>query len=136
MRHADRAPMTSSVCAARRPRGFTLLEVLVALLLLALAMVALVRSAGQEAGALVQQREATLAQWVAANVIAELRLKRDLPESGQRQGRARLGERDWRWQLDVAATDDPRVLRLDVRVHPADGDVAMPAATLTGFYPQ
>jgi general secretion pathway protein I len=106
----------------RRPesRGFTLLEVLVALLLLALAMVALVRSAGQEAQALVQQREATLAQWIAANVIAETE--------------QRYAGRDWRWQLDVAATDDPGVLRLEVRVHPDDGDVAMPAATLVGFF--
>ena len=120
----------------RRPesRGFTLLEVLVALLLLALAMVALVRSAGQEAQALVQQREATLAQWIAANVIAETRLSRDLPDSGQRQGEQRYAGRDWRWQLDVAATDDPGVLRLEVRVHPRDGDVAMPAATLIGFF--
>lgn len=117
-------------------RGFTLLEVLVALLLLALAMVALVRGAGQEAQALVLQREATLAQWIAADLIAETRLSRNLPSSGQRQGQKRYAGRDWRWQLDVEATDDPQLLRLEVRVHPDGGDVAMPAALLVGFYRQ
>ncbi|MCK7592779.1 type II secretion system minor pseudopilin GspI [Pseudomarimonas salicorniae] len=121
---------------ARRSRGFTLLEVLVALLLLSLAMVALVRSVGQEASALGQQREATLAQWVAANRLAELRLARDLPRSGQAQGRSRLGGRDWRWQLDARATDTPGLLQVELRVYDEGADAALPAATLLGFYRQ
>lgn len=119
-----------------RVGGFTLLEVLVALLLLGLAMVALVRSVGQEAGALQQQREATLAQWVAANRMAELRLRRDLPRSGQAQGRSRMGGRDWRWQLDARASDTPGLLQLELRVYADAGDPGMPAATLLGFYRQ
>lgn len=115
-------------------RGFTLLEVLVALLLLSLAMVALVRSVGQEAGALGQQREATLAQWVAANQLAEVRLRRQLPDSGHAQGRARMGDRDWRWQLDARATDVPGMLQLEVRVFLAEGEATQPAASLLGFY--
>lgn len=130
---APERPFDPALRQRRGARGFSLLEVLVALLLLALAMVALVRSAGQEAQALVQQREATLAQWIAANVIAEVRLRRDLPASGQRQGEQRFAERDWRWQLDVIATDDPQVLRLEVRVYPETSAAALPAATLSGF---
>lgn len=117
-----------------RTRGFSLLEVLVALLLLSLAMVALVRSVGQEAGALGQQRDATLATWVAANQLAETRLRRQLPDSGQAQGRARMGDRDWRWQLDVRDTDVPGLVQLQVRVYPEHGDPAQPAASLLGFY--
>jgi len=119
---------------AHAPGGFTLLEVLVALLLLSLAMVALVRSAGLEARAQVQQREATLAQWVAANVIAETRLARRLPSSGQSQGRAEMGEQRWRWQLDVRPTEEAGLIRLEVRVYVEGGEVAFPAATLNGFY--
>ncbi len=114
--------------------GFTLLEVLVALLLLSLAMVALVRSVGQEAGALGQQRDATLAQWVAANQLAEVRLRRQLPDSGQAQGRARMGDRDWRWQLDARATDVPGLVQVEVRVYADQGDPGQPAASLLGFY--
>lgn len=116
--------------------GFTLLEVLVALLLLSLAMVALVRSVGQEAIALGQQRDASLAQWVAANRLAEVRLRRELPASGQAQGRSRMGGRDWRWQLEARATDSPGLLQLEVRVYPDAGDAAQPSASLLGLYRQ
>lgn len=120
--------------APRRAAGFTLLEVLVALLLLSLAMVALVRSVGQEAAALGLQRDATLAQWVAANQLAELRLQRDLPGSGRAQGRSRMGGRAWRWQLEARATDVPGLLQVELRVYPDDGEAALPSASLLGFY--
>lgn len=117
-------------------RGFTLLEVMVALLLLSLALVALVRMAGLEARALTQLREATLAQWVAANVIAETRLKGAAASGARSEGRAEMGRQDWRWQMDVSATDEPSLLRLEVRVFPADSDEGEASASLTGFFRQ
>lgn len=123
----------------RRPRaatgrGFTLLEVLIALLLLSLAMVALVRAVGQEAAALAQQRDTSVAQWVAANRLAELRLRRDLPEDGEARGRARMADRDWSWQLQARATEVPGLLQVEVRVYPQGGEAAQPTASLLGFY--
>lgn len=120
-----------------RPRaasGFTLLEVLIALLVLSLVLVALVRSVGQEAQALAMQREATLAQWLAANRLAELRLEGRLPTDGRASGRARMGGRDWRWQLQARATDVQGLLQVEVRVYADGEDQAEPAATLLGFY--
>lgn len=124
-----------SVIRARpaRASGFTLLEVLVALLLLSLALVALVRAAGLEARALTQMREATVAQWVAANVIAETRLSRTLPAQGRAEGRADMGGQRWRWQLDVQATDEAGLFRLDVRVHADAAETDAVSASLTGF---
>lgn len=100
----------------RGGRGFTLLEVLVALLILAIALVALVRAAALEARALTQVRDATLAQWVAANVLAEVRLSESQPAPGRRRGEADMGGRRWRWVMDVAATEEPSIQRLDVAV--------------------
>jgi general secretion pathway protein I len=112
-------------------RGFTLLEVLVALVLVAVALAALVRTAGTEARNLALLQEGAVAGWVAANVVAETRLRPGLPDPGRSQGRASMAQRQWRWQLDIQATELPEVRRLDVQVF-AEGS-EQPAAGLTGF---
>jgi general secretion pathway protein I len=112
-------------------RGFTLLEVLVALLVLALSLTALVRLSALEARALTDLRERTLAHWVAANVLEETRLAEPWPATGRRGGSARMGGRDWRWELVVQATEEPAIRRLDVAVVPAAGRGA--GASLSGF---
>jgi general secretion pathway protein I len=114
-------------------RGFTLLEVLVALLLLSLALVAVVRTASLEARALGQVQEATLAQWVASNAIAELRLRGGEPALGESVGEAEMGGRRWRWRMQVVATDDNRIRRVDVDVMREDAAAADPVAVLSGF---
>ena len=108
----------------RQSRGFTLLEVLVALVVLALTLTALIKMAGTSARDFGELRERSLAQWVAANVIAETRLK-PLPDPGRRTGQQRLAGRDWRWTLDVQATPEPTIRRLEVHVlrGQADDDV-------------
>ncbi|MDZ4116704.1 MAG: type II secretion system minor pseudopilin GspI [Xanthomonadaceae bacterium] len=114
-----------------RFRGFTLLEVLVALAVLALAMAALVRTASQETRSLADERERTLAQWVAANAIAETRLATPLPSSGQRSGEVEMGGRRWRWDLRISMATDEGIRRLEVAVRPVQDQ--QPLLTLTGF---
>lgn len=120
----------------RRSRGFTLLEVLVALLLMSLALTALVRLSSLEARATAHLRDSTLAQWVAANALAEVRLREVVPAVGRRQGEARMGGRMWRWQMTISATDEASIRRLDVEVHAPEaetGDAEGLVAALTGF---
>lgn len=113
-------------------RGFTLLEVLIALAVVSLVLVALVRTAGTAARALDREREVTLATWVAANVLAEQRTLGGVPPIGRRDGKQTLGAREWRWQAVVQATDEPSIRRIDVRVF-ADGAPEDSVATLAGF---
>lgn len=114
-----------------RAPGFTLLEVLVALAILALGMAAVVRTAGQQATLLRQAREHSYAQWVASNVITETRLARPLPGSGLREGEAVMGGQRWRWRMAIAATPVAGIRRLDVEVFAeASGH---PVLSLTGF---
>lgn len=119
----------------RRAAGFTLLEVLVALVLLALALVALIRLVTLHAQASAQMRDSTLAQWVAANVIADTRLRNSFPDTGRSNGEVTMGQQRWRWELVIAATEEPRVRRLDVTVTTADADPDADgiAAALSGF---
>ncbi len=120
-----------------RARGFTLLEVLIALLILSLALVALIRAAGLQAQALNHHRDSTLAQWVAANVAAELRAQ-GAPPVGRQQGEMRMGPQRWRWQAETSDTDVERVRRMEITVFAADsgslaGSDADPVARLTAF---
>ncbi|HEX5755201.1 MAG TPA: type II secretion system minor pseudopilin GspI [Arenimonas sp.] len=112
-------------------RGFTLLEVLIALAILALGMAAVVRTAGQQATLLRQAREHSYAQWVASNAITETRLARPLPGSGVREGEAMMGGQRWRWRMQIAATPVAGIRRLDVAVFADDRSDAV--LSLTGF---
>jgi general secretion pathway protein I len=120
-----------------KARGFTLLEVLVALLVLALVMVALVRTAGLQAHALSHQRDSSLAMWVAATVAAELRLE-GAPPVGRRQGEMQMGPERWRWTADTSETDAERLRRIEISVgrlgdSRLGGEDAAPVARLTAF---
>ena len=100
-----------------RTDGFTLLEVLVALAVLSLAMLVLVQSAGQAAANSDALRERTLAHWVALDRLTEVRVIEGWPEIGRSSGRVEQGQQQWYWQLEVSATTDIDLRRLDIAVY-------------------
>ncbi|MBU6199386.1 MAG: type II secretion system minor pseudopilin GspI [Xanthomonadaceae bacterium] len=116
----------------RRQRGFTLLEVLIALLVLALALLALSRTAANQVDTFGALRERTLAGWLAADVLAQTRLATPFPAIGTSDGRRRYGGRDWRYDVVVQGTPVTAIRRIDVHVYAPD-DPKSPIATLTGF---
>lgn len=123
-------------CATEpRSRGFTLLEVLVALAILAVAMAALIRGAASQTDAFAGLRERSIAGWVAENALAELRLQDSLPPTGVRQGTTRMAGREWAWRAEVS--DTPAVgirrVRIEVRAPGSRADAGDPAGTLDGF---
>ncbi|HVT33058.1 MAG TPA: type II secretion system minor pseudopilin GspI [Rhodanobacteraceae bacterium] len=118
--------------SARASRGFTLIEVLVALAVVALALLGLTRVAALQAADADALRQRTLAGWVAANVLAETRLAAGFPATGRSDGRVELGARRWRWTRDVGATPDPQIRRVDITVSSDDG-AHEPIVSLSGF---
>jgi general secretion pathway protein I len=117
---------------AERGRGFTLIEVLVALLVLSLALIALSRTAATQVQAFGDMRERTLAGWLAADVLAETRLATHFPATGRSDGSRRFAGREWRWELNVQGTEVASIRHLDVRVFPGN-EHDVPLAELDGF---
>ena len=101
-----------------RPRGFTLIEVLVALLVVALGVAALMSSMLTAANSTERLRDRAYAEWVAANRIVEVRVAQDFPTLGRSEGVVRMADRDWDWRQDVRATSIEGVVQIVVDVRP------------------
>lgn len=96
--------------------GFTLVEVLVALAIIAIALMAALRAAGQGTSNVGELRQRLLASWVAENRLAEHRAREDWLPLGIQRGTERQGGRDFDWREDVIATPNPAFRRVDLRV--------------------
>lgn len=106
--------------AARAPRarGFTLLEVLVALVVVALGMSALLETLTQSAQNVANLRERTVAEWIAMNQLALARLSLNAPTIGVTQGDVQnCANGNWHWQQSISAVSAiPGLMSITVRV--------------------
>lgn len=97
-------------------RAFTLIEVLVALTIFAVALAALVRAASISTDGAIDIRERMLATWVAQNHLAELVAVGAFPEAGNRTGEAEQANIRFRWEELVSATPDRAFRRVEMRI--------------------
>jgi general secretion pathway protein I len=112
--------MTPAGTGRRGARGFTLLEVLVALAIVALGMAALLSALASAADSSIYLRDKTFAEWVALNRIEEVRLALQRPQKGESEGEVELAGRKWKWKQQVLETEIKGILRIDVSVRPSD----------------
>ncbi len=99
-------------------RGFTLIEVLVALVIVALGMSALLETLSASANNISALRDKTVAEWIAMNQIANARLALTAPSIGITDGDVRnCADGNWHWQQQVAAVDAvPGLMSITVSV--------------------
>ena len=116
----------------QRHAGFTLMEVLAALAVVAIALTAILSSSGRTVSNVVHMRDGTLAQWVAENRIAELRLEGEWPSTGRSNGEVEMAGREWFWEAEVENTQDEDLRRVDVSVS-TSRDAERSAANLSAF---
>lgn len=119
--------------ARQQHAGFTLLEVLVALAVLALALAAAVSAAAAYIGNQSYLQERTLAHWVARNALTELQLELPWPGVGERNDSARMAELDWKWQATINGTPDADIRRVEIKVWRGSDDEREPLANFDGF---
>ncbi|MDP2162665.1 MAG: type II secretion system minor pseudopilin GspI [Hydrogenophaga sp.] len=106
----------------RRPRGFTLVEVLVALAVVAITLTAGLQASGALTRAATRQTDQWLAQICAENELTRLRLVRQLPGVGDTAVNCEQAGHSLQVQLSVLPTPNPNFRRVDaVVVGPVDG---------------
>ncbi len=120
-------------CARRA--GFTLVEVLVALAIISIALLAALRAAGQGTNNVGELRSNLLAGWVAQNLLAEHRARGDWLPLGIQRGEQREGGIEFAWREEVVATPNSAFRRIDVFVQAAPEE-SRALAHFTGFIVQ
>lgn len=103
-------------------RGFSLIEMLVALTVFSLVVLALLNLAGENTRAAVVIHERVMAGLVAENLAAEAMLAGSPALREHASGERETGDMNWRWSRRLQATDNPRIARIDITVTAADGE--------------
>ena len=130
---------TTSSLYPRAFLGFTLVEVMVALAVVAVALPALLLTLSQQLDGLRYLEDRTHAQWVAANRLAELRLVVGAKGSLQTvrvSGTEEMAGRSWYWWSEGVETEVPGFFRYEIVVSDQEDGEASPVHTLGGYLAQ
>ncbi len=115
----------------RHNSGFTLIEVMIALVIIAISLTGMAVTMGGMLDNATAVRERTYASWIAQNKIVEIRLANVLPEIGTTSGEIEYANTFWEWRAVVSDTGLENLFRVDVAVSRPDSDDSI--RTVSGF---
>lgn len=116
----------------RTDDAFTLIEVLIALAVIAIGLLAVLAVAARSGQVAANLQNHAFAQWIAQNRLTELRLSPKWPAVGESDDDVTFADRKWHWHVTVANTADPDLRRATVEVALADSPHD-PITQLIGF---
>jgi general secretion pathway protein I len=117
----------------RDGRGFTLVEVLVALAIVAIGMLAVFKVLGDTAHNVAYLRDRSFASWIADNRLTEVRLSGEMPSVDEIEGDLEFAGRRWLWVQKVANTQVEGLRRVDISVRREDDAEGTSLVSLAGF---
>jgi general secretion pathway protein I len=115
-------------------QGFTLIEVLAALIIVALGMMAVIQAVTQTINNANYLRDKTIAHWVAMNKLTEVRMAAAVPSGGDTAGDVDMAGTTWHWRMTVDGTAVPSMQRIDIQVGPKSAGDKVSIASVTGFF--
>lgn len=113
-----------------KQKAFTLVEVMVALAVIALGLAAVIKTVTSTTNNTIYLRDKTLAYWVAQNQISEIEVSTAVPKNGFTDGQETLAGLTWHWTRKVEGTEDPDTSRVEVTVRKDKDRSAQNYATL------
>jgi len=122
----------------RNPKdcGFTLIEVVVALAIVAIGMLAVFKTIGDTVNNVDELRDRSLAEWIADNRITEVRVSGEMPSVEETAGEVDYAGRKWHWVTKVSQTQVKGLRRIDVSVRRDTDPDGSTIVTLAGFMGQ
>ena len=123
--------VTSGITRYKPYAGFTLIELMVALVVLAIGMTAVLHSTSQAGHAGIFLKQKTVAHWVASNQAAELSINKAWPRPGTTTGTETMARQTWHWETVVRNTGVPELRLVTIRVS-LDGEEKASLVTFVG----
>ncbi|MCG6938425.1 MAG: type II secretion system minor pseudopilin GspI [Gammaproteobacteria bacterium] len=112
--------------------GFTLIEVMIALTIIAISLGALLSTSGSQANNASYLKQKTLAHWVAVNELTQIRIGKEFPDVGDKKGSTSMAKHDWYWIRTTKKTEDKDALEVTFTVY-ADEDYQQNLTSLIGY---
>ena len=123
-------------------RGFTLLEMLIAVAIIGVIGASVATAIGGVANQTRSLEQRTVASWIASNHLTRMRMLQrrnaQLVAEGRSQTRMIFADREWEVETQITATDHPWIRRVEVAVFEAteEDDRVGPYSQMSGFLGQ
>jgi len=96
--------------------GFTLIEVLVALAIIAISLGAILSTSGTQANQATYLKQKTIAHWVAMNEMTKLQVEKQWPSLGKTDGSTEMANNEWFWVRTIIKTEDDNTRQVEFQI--------------------